>query len=192
MRPSTRVEKWGSGILALVSLGLLLNLVGNSGEVRAGAPHPPLPAAAPDERRASAANRKNEEDDRFQSQIHLDVLEDLDARPLPDIDRNPFEFGVPKLTPRQIQEAKIQEAQKAAAQSQPQPPPPPAVALKVVGFGEKPDGSREAYVSDEDQIYIVHEGEPVGTRFKVMKIQPTFVEVQDAAANQTIQLPIPQ
>jgi hypothetical protein len=172
-----------------VSLALLVNLLENSRDVRAGAPHPPLPAN-PAEQRAPASSRKTGDDERFQSQLHLDVLDDLDARPLPDIDRNPFEFGVPKLTPRQIEAAKIQEAQKAAVQNQ--PPPPPAVTLKVLGFGEKADGSREAYLSDEDQIYVVHEGEPVGSRFKVMKIQPTFVEVQDASANQTIQLPIPQ
>jgi hypothetical protein len=188
MKASTRGEKWGSALLGIVSLALLFNLVENSRDVRAGAPHP-LPAN-PAEQRALASNRKAGEDERFQSQLHLDVLDDLDARPLPDIDRNPFEFGVPKLTPRQIEQAKIQEAQKAVAQNQ--PTPPPAVALKVLGFGEKVDGSREAYLSDEDQIYVVHEGEPVGSRFKVMKIQPTFVEIQDAAANQTIQLPIPQ
>lgn len=190
MRTSTRAEKWGTAILAVVSILLLVNMVENFGVVRAGAPHPPLPFPIPEDQHPVATNRKADEDDRFQSQIHLDVLEGLDARPLPDIDRNPFEFGMPKLTPRQIEEAKIQEAQKAATQNQ--PPPPPAVALKVVGYGEKTDGSREAFLSDEEQIYVVHEGDPVGSRFKVMKIQPTFVEVQDASANQTVQLPIPQ
>jgi hypothetical protein len=192
MRISNHVKIWASGILGGVSLLLLINLVLDFGEVRAGAPRPTLPPASPGEERRLQTDRGADEDARYLAQVRLDVLEDLQARPLPDIVRNPFEFEAPKRTPQQIQQAAAAAAAAQQGAASNQPPPPPPVPLKAFGYGEKTGGGREAYLSDDEQIYIVHEGESVGSRFKVLKILPAAVEVQDDASHQTVQLPIPQ
>jgi hypothetical protein len=116
--------------------------------------------------------------------VHLEALKELDARPLPDTERNPFDFVVPppEVTPQQL----------AAAQQPPPPPPPPPVPLKPMGYNEMPGGVKEAFVSLEDQVVVVHEGDVVGSKYKILKITPSVVTVEDASSHQVADLPIPQ
>jgi len=115
--------------------------------------------------------------------LEQDLLKEFEDRPLPELRRNPFEFmaGPAPVSP-------VQAAVQAAAA--PQPPPPPPVTLKLMGYSEGKGGVKEAMVSDEDQVYVVHEGDSVGTRYKIIKITPTVVTVQDATLHQTIDLPV--
>jgi hypothetical protein len=61
-----------------------------------------------------------------------------------------------------------------------------------MGYNELPGGGKEAFVSYEDNMQLVHEGETVGTRFKVVKITPTALTVQDETDHTTHELPFPQ
>jgi ribosomal protein L24 len=47
-------------------------------------------------------------------------------------------------------------------------------------------------VSDDDQVFVVHEGDSVGTRYRVIKITPAAITVEDAKYHQTVDLPVPQ
>jgi hypothetical protein len=115
--------------------------------------------------------------------VHLEALEELDARPLPDTERDPFEFAAqPPVTPQQL----------AAAAQPPAPPPPPPVLLKPMGYNEMPGGVKEAFASLEDQVLVVHEGDVVGSRYKILKITPSVVTIEDATSHQVVDLPIPQ
>jgi hypothetical protein len=120
--------------------------------------------------------------------LRLDVLKEINERPLPELTRNPFEFGP---TPEEMQKA--EEAKKLADNPPPPPPPaPPPVPFKAMGFQQDAKGRRVAYLSDEQETYIVHEGEEFGQRFKVLKITDASVEVQDETYHQIVQLPYPQ
>jgi hypothetical protein len=61
-----------------------------------------------------------------------------------------------------------------------------------MGYSENVGGQKEAYVSDEDQVYVVHEGDTVADKYKILKITATAVTVEDVATHQTAELPIPQ
>jgi hypothetical protein len=63
--------------------------------------------------------------------------------------------------------------------------------LKSLGYSEK-NGRQEAFVSDDDQTYVVHEGETFAQRYHVLKITPQFVEISDETTHQTVQLPFAQ
>ena len=116
--------------------------------------------------------------------IKLDLLKELEGRPLPELGRNPFEFVAPP--------AKASPTQTATtAGAVPQPPPPPPVSLKPMGYTEGKGGVKEAMVSDEDQVFVVHEGDSIGTRYKVIKITSTMITVEDATLHQTVDLPFP-
>jgi ribosomal protein L24 len=60
-----------------------------------------------------------------------------------------------------------------------------------MGYSEGKGGVKEAMVSDEDQVFVVHEGDSIGTRYKVIKITPTVITVEDASIHQTVDLPVP-
>jgi hypothetical protein len=185
MKKQGTAEKWASGALGVVCLILVVHLllrggVGSGKEKTTPAPArstavhlaAPRPAAAPDDL------------SRYDPDVKLELLSDLQSRPLPDIERNPFEFPKPKPIPPPIG---------------PQPPPaaaPPAAApaltIKAIGYSVKEGGLREGIISDPDGLYIVHEGETFAKRYKVSKLTATMVQVYDETTRQTVDLPIAQ
>ncbi|MGA2610499.1 MAG: hypothetical protein ABSH01_23895 [Terriglobia bacterium] len=190
MKATGYIEKWGAGVLGAVSLALLVNLVvqinrGHAGDRRPRATTPPRAKATtlPSAKAPAGKQSVSDELSRYDPVVKLDLLKELEGRPLPELDRNPFEFvGAP---------ANATPAQTAAAAPAAQPPPPPPVTLKPMGYSEGKGGVKEAMVSDEDQVFVVHEGDSIGTRYKVIKITPTVITVEDATIHQTVDLPVP-
>ena len=190
MKATGYIEKWGAGVLGAVSLALLVNLVvqinrGHAGDRRPRATTPPRAKATtlPSAKAPAGKQSVSDELSRYDPVVKLDLLKELEGRPLPELDRNPFEFvGAP---------ANATPAQTAAAAPAAQPPPPPPVTLKPMGYSEGKGGVKEAMVSDEDQVFVVHEGDSIGTRYKVIKITSTVITVEDATIHQTVDLPVP-
>ncbi len=103
--------------------------------------------------------------------------------PVPDPNpRNPFSFGLPRRVARSPlhQEAM---AHAAVAPEPVLPAAPPLPALTLMGIAEETTaaGPRRTAVigGDGDTIYMVAEGQPVGTRYKVTKIGADAVELED-------------
>lgn len=184
MKLSSRFEKWVSGFLGVVALVLLLNLVLPSG-VRVGASRSPTPAAnpaRPGRSQAPASKRGFDDLVRYDPTVHLEALKEIRERPLPGLDRNPFEFP-----PQRAPEPEIIPDGPAAVAAAPQAP---RVPLKALGFTQKAGGVREAIVTDDEQIFIVHEGETFARKFKVLRISPAAVELEDETTHQSIRLPV--
>ncbi len=47
-------------------------------------------------------------------------------------------------------------------------------------------------VSDGEEDYVVHEGDSVGTRYRIVRITPLAITVEDLKYHQTVVLQIPQ
>ena len=170
---------------------LLVNLVlhinrGHAGDTRPRATTPPRAKATtlPGPKAPAGKQRVSDELSRYNPVVKLDLLKELEERPLPELDRNPFEFVA---APAHAAPGQTAAAGPAAAQ----PTPPPPVTLKPMGYSEGKGGVKEAMVSDEDQVFVVHEGDSIGTRYKVIKITPTMITVEDATIHQTVDLPVP-
>lgn len=184
MKDTGHLEKWASGILGAVCLLLALNLMFRTG-ARAGASRPTIGSnASAQSRRLDRVTLKSDDDlARYDPVVKLDLLKDLLDRPLPHLDRNPFEFPASRVAPA---------PPPTAAPAPPAPPAPPPMPLKAMGYSEKAGGVHEAYVSDDDQVYVVHEGDVVANKYRITKITPAAVEVVDETSNRTVQLSIPQ
>ena len=191
MKATGHIEKWGVGVLGVVSFALLVNLLlhinrGHAGDTRPRATTPPRAKATtlPGPKAPAGKQRVSDELSRYNPVVKLDLLKELEERPLPELDRNPFEFVA---APAHAAPGQTAAAGPAAAQ----PTPPPPVTLKPMGYSEGKGGVKEAMISDEDQVFVVHEGDSVGTRYKVIKITPTVITVEDATIHQTVDLPVP-
>ena len=176
-------EKWITAGLGVVALVLVLNLVFRSGggtsTAKPAAPPRPSPAAP----QASPAAGTVEELARYDPSIHMDKFKAVQERPIANLKRNPFEFVV-----REVAVAPAPEAPAPAlAPRTPQAPPPPP--LKAVGYTET-GGTGEAFVTLQDELFIVHEGESFAKRFRVTKLTSAAVEIFDETTQQTIRLPI--
>jgi hypothetical protein len=61
----------------------------------------------------------------------------------------------------------------------PQQAPPPPIPLKFFGFASHPGEPKKIFLSKGDDVFIAGEGEIVDRRYKVLRISPTSVEMQD-------------
>jgi hypothetical protein len=183
MKTSSQFEKWAAGFLGLVCVALILNMVFRSGTRAGGARATAQSAAAAARTRGGpAAATKADELARYDPQVRLDLLKEIQERPLPKLARDPFQFVAQAAPPTQPK-----DVTPAAPAAPPRPPPPP---LKAVGVTQKGGGVSEAIISDDQEIYIVHEGETFAKRFRVLKISPSHVEIDDETTHNTIRLPI--
>ncbi len=183
MRQTSKNEKWAIVFLGVVCVYLAWRLVASNG-VRAGMPRPTFTSyASALERQRAFDFGLHQELSRSDPAPKLNLLKEIEARPLPRISRNPFEFPAPPRT---------KPANEAAPTPPAPPPPPPPPPLKALGYTEKKGGTREALVADEQEIYVVHEGDTFASHFRALRISSTTVEVEDVSTHQIIQLPIPQ
>jgi hypothetical protein len=61
----------------------------------------------------------------------------------------------------------------------PTPPPPTPIPLKFFGFASKPGEQKKIFLSEGEDVWVAGEGEIVDRRYKVIRIAPTSVEIQD-------------
>ena len=190
MKMRKQFEKWGgvalAGLCVFLAFRLVSEIMGN-----------PAPAADPETtlsqpspktaRPGRSAPVKGSALVSFGPALQIEALQEFVPRPLPDISRNPFDFGAPPLSPAQ----RAAQAARAAGAAN-SVPAPPRIPLRAIGYSEKIGIGPEAYLADSDQVYVVHDGDLVSHRYKVLKITPSMVEVQDGASGERAQLPIPQ
>jgi len=185
MKKREQLSKWAVGVLGVVCLVLLVNLVRGFKQARAGTSGAISPAAVA----ARKTQARSEAPagvgglSRYDPELNLELLKKLQSRPLSPLGRDPFAFESPS-PPRPAASA----APQGPAPAPPAPPPPPP--LKAMGYADMPGGVREAYVSYEDQVYSVQEGDTIASKFKVLKVSPTQVEVEDASSKEKLKLPI--
>lgn len=189
MSTQSQFRKWGvvalAGLCAFLVFKLVSEIMGSP--VKAGdpgatvstpqQPMPPIKSAPKNGKSTAKAGQASQ----------VESLEEYVAKPLPDVSRDPFNYGPPPLTPAQ------RAAQAAGgAFTASTAPAAPQIPLRAIGFSEKPGVGPEAYLADSDQVYVVHAGDMVLQRYKISSITSLTVEVQDRATGERVQLPIPQ
>jgi hypothetical protein len=73
----------------------------------------------------------------------------------------------------------VLEAQRAAEYHTPTPAPPPPIPLKFYGFASQPGEAKKVFLSQGEELWVAGEGEIVNRRYKIVRITPTYVEMQD-------------
>ena len=77
-----------------------------------------------------------------------------------------------------------------AAQPPPGPPPPPPINLKFFGFASRTGETKKIFLSSGDDIFIAAEGDIVNRRYKVVRISPQSVEIEDVLNNNRQSIPL--
>jgi hypothetical protein len=65
-------------------------------------------------------------------------------------------------------------------------PPPPAatpIPLKFFGFASEPGEPRKIFLSKGEDVFIAGEGEIIDRRYKVVRISPNSVDIQDVVGS---------
>lgn len=82
------------------------------------------------------------------------------------------------------------DAQRQAEQAAQGPPPPPPINLKFFGFASKPGESKKIFLSEGEDVFIAAEGDVVNRHYKVVRISPTSVEIEDVLNNNRQSIPL--
>jgi hypothetical protein len=71
-------------------------------------------------------------------------------------------------------------------------PPPPPITLKFFGFANKPGEPKRIFLSQGEDVFIAGEGEIVDRRYRVLRISPNAVEMEDVINSNRQSIPLTQ
>lgn len=70
--------------------------------------------------------------------------------------------------------------------------PPPPINLKFFGFKSEPGQPKRVFLSSGEDVFIAGEGDVVNRRYRVVKINPGSVEIEDVLNNNKQTIPLSQ
>jgi hypothetical protein len=105
---------------------------------------------------------------------------------------SPASAPPPVAIPKPIAQARINQPppMPAAPQPPPGPPPPPPIDLKFFGTATAADGTRQAFLLHNDDVFLASTGDIVMRRYKVVSIEARTIHVEDMQYNNTQTLPL--
>jgi len=82
--------------------------------------------------------------------------------------------------------------QPTALHQPPPIPPPPPITLKFFGFANRPGETKRVFLSQGEDVFIAAEGDIVNRRYRILRISPNAVDVEDVINNNRQSLPLTQ
>jgi hypothetical protein len=191
-----------AAVLGVILLGVAVWFV--SSYVLTGSTPPPAAAAPASAKATTIPPRTERATGGHEAAKAANVSESLDPTLHPELmaaaeslkyagnGRNIFSLNsAPVAIPQPIKAARNTDVANAPT-GPPQPPPPPAIDLKFFGYSSRQSGLRRAFLLKGDDVFIASEGDVVDHRYKVVKIAPTSVQVEDIPYANTQSLPLVQ
>ncbi len=182
-----------AGVLGVAAIFLFVNMVVTPSSPPAAAPAPvrasqgPGPVTPPPLRRiirAPKAKSAPSPDPR----LRLDLLKSSEDEKYAGTGRNIFAKEAPPPPPL----PKPLEPPRPGQVIGGPPPvaPPPPINLKFFGFANRPGEPKKVFLSQGEDVFIASEGDIVGRRYKVLRISPNAVEIQDVLSNNKQSIPL--
>jgi hypothetical protein len=72
------------------------------------------------------------------------------------------------------------------------PPPPPPIDIKFFGFANNPGQPKSVFLSKGEDIWVAKEGDVVNRRYRILKINPNSIDVEDVLSNNRQSIPLTQ
>ncbi len=121
--------------------------------------------------------------------LHPELMAQAESLEYTGKGRNIFSlFSTPVI---EVAKAPIRP-QSVVPQAPPGPPPPPPIDLKFFGYAGQQAGPKQAFLLHGDDVFIAKEGDVVDHHYRVVKIAPFSVQVEDIPYRNTQTLPLIQ
>ena len=174
--------------LALVAVFMLLRTLNTPGSQAATAnvTVPTTTRQSPEQRRTQRA-RGAQLTSNLDPTLRLDLLAASEQTSYKGTGRNIF-----KPQPEPVIAKIPQEEKKILDYTVPKPPPPPPINMKFFGFANKQGEPKRVFLAQGDDVFIAGEGEIVNRRYRVVRISPASVEVEDVLTNHSENIPLTQ
>jgi hypothetical protein len=167
------------GVIAVLAFAYFV-LPMFTGETSATSPSTPVGTPAPGRAPARAgAKGKKVRPENLDPTLRLDLLASVEQTQYEGNGRNIF---TSEPDPPAIPIPGASGATDVAVKPIYTPPPvptAPAIPLKFYGFASKVGEPKKIFLIDGEEVFVAGEGEIVNRRYKVIRISPTSVEMQD-------------
>jgi len=148
---------------------------------------------------STGAAAKGVPTDSLDPRLHLDLLAGAEEVKYQGQGKNIFrasaeEIKIDKVNvpPRKQDQNRIQNQNQAQGPQVYTPPPPPPINLKFFGLtnskGEKP----KAFLSQGADVWIAQEGDVVNRHYRIIRISPRDIEIEDLLNNHRQNIPLTQ
>ena len=125
--------------------------------------------------------------------LRLDLLARSERTEYTGRGRNIFQSVAEIPTP--IEPVIVAKKETLGPEPPPPPPPPPPINLKFFGLASRAGEPTKIFLgtSTGEDVFVAGEGDIVNRRYKIVKVNPNSVEVEDVLSNrrQTIPLTAP-
>jgi hypothetical protein len=175
-------------VLALILLGRWMFSSGGDSPAAANSPATvAAPTTQPPAVRARVRSKKaNDASRSLDPSLRYDWLKASEATKYEGKGRNIFRAQVDIPRPEKIVRTDVPPPQPTG------PPPPPPINLKFFGFASKPGEPKKIFLSQGEDVFIAGEGEIVDRRYRILRISPMSVEVEDVLNNNHQSIPLTQ
>jgi hypothetical protein len=176
-------------VLALFSVGRMLFSSPDRPPVSAvqAAANAPATRPATAAKRVAAKGQAKAGNESLDPRLQLKLLEASEAVKYEGKGRNIF-LAQAEVIPQ----PKAQVAVRPQPVMPPPPPQPPPIDLRFFGFASRPGEPKRVFLKQGEDTFIAGEGDIVDRRYRIIRIGPTFVEVEDVLNNNRQSIPLTQ
>lgn len=183
-------------VLAAIAIPLFLHMLANMGGTTPAAAARPAGQArlVRQVRRGPAANTAAIFQPSIDPTLRTDLLRESENVEYKGTGRNIFtaQLEAPTPIPQPVDTCAFRDKSKC-----PKPAPavpvvqgPPPIPLKFYGFANEAGGPRQIFLSEGDDVFVAKEGDIVNRRYRVVRITPTQVVIQDLLSNNQQSIPL--
>ncbi len=130
---------------------------------------------------------------RLDPTLDLNLLKQSEGISYSGNGRNIFVVGSVATIPKPLKNGTSDGGEERAGLFQhPRPQPPPPITLKFFGFANEPGEPKRVFLSQGEDVFIASEGEIVDRRYRVLRIGPSSVEMEDVLYNNRQSIPLTQ
>lgn len=150
------------------------------------APSSSAQAAAPTTTRAVArpgVKGKKVRPENLDPTLRLDLLASAEQTQYEGSGRNIFVSEAEVVIPPPIAPGSPDGPKAPVIWTPPVVPQPQQIPLKFFGFASKVGEPKKVFLSQDGDVFVAGEGEIVNRRYKVIRISPTSVEMQDMVSS---------
>ncbi|HVP51697.1 MAG TPA: hypothetical protein VMT05_06295 [Terriglobales bacterium] len=179
------------GLAAVISVGYMFSSLDRRPAPVAAAPPSPRSTAlpAPVSRRPARGPAIAAVSNSLDPELRLKLLESSEGTKYEGTGRNIF---VPALEAIPNPIAPGMPGKKEPPPPPPGPPPPPPINLKFFGFASHAGEPKRIFLAQGEDVFIGAEGDIVDRRYRIVRINPTSVEIEDVLNNNRQTIPLTQ
>jgi hypothetical protein len=175
---------WAAGLGGVAVLALAYELIpmwSGSASTPVAASQPVVQSSSrPTVARGGPAAAKRVRAENLDPTLRLDLLAASEQTKYAGSGRNIFVSQADPVIPK-VNSSPVTDETPGWKLPQQQPAPP--IPLKFFGFASKPGEPKRIFLSQGEDVFIAGEGEIVNRRYKVVRISPASVEIQDVVGS---------